>query len=127
MGLWFHLCPFWIPTPPCCYPERQILECCNHMNDNDSNYLLIQEYFKVWKVSSPLSSHLFFQYSCNDQVCVCVCACVAHRKDVFWEKGEMETEEIMPSLPGCIRNAAFSFLGIQHLWYSINLDMIFFF
>ena len=97
------------------------------MNDNDSNYLLLQEYFKVWKVSSPLSSHLFFQYSCNDQVCVCVCACVAHRKDVFWEKGEMETEETMPSLPGCIRNAAFSFLGIQHLWYSINLDMMFFF
>ena len=99
------------------------------MNDNGANYLLLQEYFKVWKVSSLLSSHLFFQYSCNDQVCVCVCmhACAAHREDVFWEKGETETEETMPSLPGCIRNVAFSFPGIQHLLYSINLDMMFYF
>ena len=60
-------------------------------------------------------------------VCVRVHACAAHRADVFWEKGETETEETMPSLPGCIRNAAFSFLGIQHLLYSINLDMMFHF
>lgn len=73
--------------------------------------------WNVWKVSSPLSSHLFFHHSCGDQ-CRCVCSCTGGM--YLGRKGEMETEETMPALPGCMKNAAFSFPGIQPVSHSID-------